>query len=242
MVCVAVILQSSISDIDCFDYVRDVWFEWLLYSHALLHSLSSTLQYLCEWMHACECVGVGHSCCEVTWPTSWWGRRPLRMWPIFHILYLILCLCIIQYCVPVSSTYTMYWALMLIGRRRVVLIRSLLSCSCLVWFVILCTILSYCVLFSSLLFRSAVFYSVLFCSALSRVVSCCTDSYCIVSEFYCSILYAILRNAPLWCVCYTAQCILHSFPRLLCSEALPYCGVLVYPLKYNNIHQICVRA
>jgi hypothetical protein len=51
-------------------------------------------------------------------------------------------------------------------------------------------ILSYFVLFSS----------VLFCSALSLLVPCCImlyGLYCVVSAFYCSILYAILRNAPL---------------------------------------------
>jgi hypothetical protein len=152
---------------------------------------------------------------------------------------------------PVSSTYTVYWALMLIG-RRIVLIRSLLPCSCLVWSNLICfaLLLSYVLfcltLFNSVLYYSVLFRSVLLCHFLSRVVSCCTDSYRIVSASYCSILYSILRNAPLWCVCYTAQCTLYSFLRLLCSEALPYCSVLVYPLKYYNIHQIyhapwCVR-
>ena len=168
MACVAAILQSSISDMCYFDNVWDVWFEWLLYRHALLHSLSNTLQYLCEWMHACECVGVGRF-----------------------------------YCVWISaSTYTVYWALMLIG-RRVVLIRSLLPCSCLIWFVILCTILSYCVLFClnlfySLLFRSAIFYSVLFCSALSLLVSCCIMLYWLVSHCFCVLLFHAL--------CHSTQC------------------------------------
>ena len=53
------------------------------------------------------------------------------------------------------------------------------------------------VIFCLTLFHSLLFYSVLLCHFLSRVVSCCTDSYRIVSVFYCSILYAILRNAPL---------------------------------------------
>jgi hypothetical protein len=102
------------------------------------------------------------------------------------------------------------------------------------------------VLLCSIRFCTILFRSVLLCHFLSRVASCCTDSYRIVSAFYCSVLYAILRNAPLWCVCYTAQCTLHSFLRLLCFEALPYCSVLVYQLKYNTIHQIyhapwCVR-
>jgi hypothetical protein len=155
---------------------------------------------------------------------------------------------------PVSSTYTVYWALMLIG-RRIVLIRSLLPCSCLVWSNLICFALLLCyVLFcltplSSVLYCTVLFCSVLFCSTLSLLVSCCVMLYWldrIVSASYCSILYAILRNAPLWCVCYTAQCTLYSFLRLLCSEALPYCSVLVYPLTYNTIHQIyhapwCVR-
>ena len=56
--------------------------------------------------------------------------------------------------------------------------------------------LSY-VMFCLPLFYSLLFYSVLLCHFLSRVASYCTDSYCLVSAFYCSIFYAILRNAPL---------------------------------------------
>ena len=102
-------------------------------------------------------------------------------------------------------------------------------------------------MFCLTLFSSELFCSVLPCHFLSRVVSCCTDTYRIVSAFYCSIIYAILRNAPLWGVCYTAQYTLYSFLRLLCFKALPYCSVLVYPLKYIIIHKIyhapwCVRS
>jgi hypothetical protein len=60
----------------------------------------------------------------------------------------------------------------------------------------LALLLSY-IMFCLTLLYSLLFYSVLLCHFLSRVASCCTDSYCLVSAFYCSILYAILRNAPL---------------------------------------------
>jgi hypothetical protein len=52
-------------------------------------------------------------------------------------------------------------------------------------------------LLSYVIFCLTLFYSVLPCHFLSRVASCCTDSYCIVSAFYCSILSSILRSAPL---------------------------------------------
>ena len=135
---------------------------------------------------------------------------------------------------------------MLIG-RRVVLIRSLLPCPALFWSnLIYLTLLCSCLVLCFVLLYCVLFCSVLPCHFLSRVVSCCTDSYRIVSVFYCSILYAILRHAPLCFMCYTAQCTLYSFLRRLCVEALPYCSVLVYPLKYIIIHQIyhapwCVR-
>jgi hypothetical protein len=60
----------------------------------------------------------------------------------------------------------------------------------------LALLLSY-VMFCLILFYYLLFYSILPCHFVSRGVSCCTDSYRIVSVFYCSILYAILRNAPL---------------------------------------------
>jgi hypothetical protein len=60
----------------------------------------------------------------------------------------------------------------------------------------LALLLSY-IMFCLTLLYSLLFCSVLLCHFLSRVASCCTDSYCLVSAFYCSILYAILRNAPL---------------------------------------------
>jgi hypothetical protein len=106
MACVAAILQSSISDMCYFDYVWDVWFECLLRHHALLLSLYNTLKYLCEWMHACECVGVGHFYCEDTWPTSWWARRPLQMWPMFHLSYLICGCSCVQFCLFCSLLFS----------------------------------------------------------------------------------------------------------------------------------------
>ena len=120
---------------------------------------------------------------------------------------------------------------MLIGRERVVLIRSLLSCTCLM----LC----------SVLLCSILFCSILFCF----VTSCLVLHHIVLTRIALFLRFTVPYSMPFYAMrhcdvtlCYTAQYTHHSFLRLLCFEALPYCGVLVYPLKYNNIHQICVRA
>jgi hypothetical protein len=110
----------------------------------------------------------------------------------------------------------------------------------------LALLLSY-IIFCLTLLYSLLFYSVLRCHFLSRVASCCMDCIALFLRF--TVPYSMPFYAMRHCdvtLCYTAQCTLHSFLHLLCSEALPYYSVLVYPLKYNNIHQIyhapwCVR-
>jgi hypothetical protein len=115
------------------------------------------------------------------------------------------------------------------------LIRSLLPCSCL----ILCSVLLCYTLFCSILFCFVTSCLVLHHVVLTRIALFLRFTVPYFMPFY------AMRHCDVT-LCYTAQCTLHSFLRLLFSEALPYCSVLVYPLKNNNIHQIyhapwCVR-
>jgi hypothetical protein len=107
------------------------------------------------------------------------------------------------------------------------LIRSLLPCSCL----ILCSVLLCYILFCSILFCFVTSCLVLHHVVLTRIALFLRFTVPYFMPFY------AMRHCDVT-LCYTAQCTLHSFLRLLISEALPYCSVLVYPLKYNNIHQI----
>ena len=188
------------------DYVRDVWFEWLLRHHALLLSLSNTLRHLCEYMHPCECVGVGHFCCEVTWPTSWWGRRPIQMWPIFHILYLMS----LYRTVLRADSFDMHGllstnvdrkkdcidpfplALLLSG-----LIESDLLCSCLM----LCPALLY----------SVQNYSVLFCLVTSCLVLC----HAVLTHIASFLRFTVPYSMPFSAISHCGVCVtLHNAPSI----------------------------
>ena len=105
------------------------------------------------------------------------------------------------YCVWIAaSTYTVYWALTLIGRRVV-----LASCPALVWSsnLIWSALLCSCLVFCSVFLCSVLYYSVLFCFVTSCLELC----------------HAVLTRIALF-LCFTAPC---SRP----FYALCHCGVCV---------------